>query len=103
MNVHTDRMMPWLRLRWVKFALVAVLSFGGSWVVSDRLWSSSPSASNETLRGPLGAECHRSYPTLCLPERDRDWNCADVREREFPVLPPDPYRLDADEDGVGCE
>jgi micrococcal nuclease len=55
------------------------------------------------LNDPGAAGCHRSYPTLCLPERDRDWNCADFREREFPVLPPDPYKLDADEDGVGCE
>ena len=97
-------MMAWFRLRWVKFVLVAVLSFSGSWVVAGRAWPSpSPAASNETLRGPDAAGCHRSYPTLCLPERDRDWNCADFRDREFPVLPPDPYKLDADEDGVGCE
>ena len=95
--MQTDRMLASLRLRWVKFALVAVLSFSGSWVVAERVWSSpAPFASTE-------AGCHRSYPTLCLPERDRDWNCADFRDREFPVLPPDPYKLDADEDGVGCE
>jgi hypothetical protein len=99
-----DRMMGWIHLRWVKFALVAVLSFGCSWLVAERFWpSSSPIASVETLRGPTASGCHRSYPTLCLPERDRDWNCDDLPDRAFPVLPPDPYLLDADGDGVGCE
>ena len=90
-------MKAWLRLRWVKFVLVAVLSFGGSWVAAERFWSPpAPRASGATL-------CDPSYPTLCLPEHDRDWNCGDLSDREFPVLPPDPYQLDADGDGVGCE
>lgn len=102
--MQTNHMIPMFRIRWLKFVLVAVLSFGGSWVVAERVWPSAGAVvSNEAVSGPRGVNCHRSYPTLCLPEGDRDWNCADVREREFPVLPPDPHKLDADEDGVGCE
>jgi hypothetical protein len=97
-------MMVSLRLRWARFALVAVISFVGSWFAAEQIWSpSAPTARGENLVFTQAADCHRSYPTLCLPLRDRDWNCADVREREFPVLPPDPYLLDADADGIGCE
>ncbi|MFN8514263.1 MAG: excalibur calcium-binding domain-containing protein [Chloroflexia bacterium] len=42
------------------------------------------------------------YPTLCLPGSP-DLDCADIPQRNFPVKPPDPHRLDGDGDGVGCE
>lgn len=51
---------------------------------------------------PAGGGCHPSYPTLCLPGSP-DLNCADVPAKNFPVLPPDPHRLDGDKDGIGCE
>lgn len=48
--------------------------------------------------------CDPSYPTLCLPPGTPDLDCSDIAERGFPVLPPDPHRLDgSDGDGVGCE
>lgn len=49
-----------------------------------------------------GGGCHPSYPTLCLPGSP-DLNCSDIAEKRFPVLPPDPHRLDGDKDGIGCE
>ena len=47
--------------------------------------------------------CHPSYPTVCIPPPPPDLDCKDIRARRFLVLPPDPHRLDADWDGIGCE
>jgi micrococcal nuclease len=53
---------------------------------------------------PAGGACDPSYPTLCIPPGAPDLDCSDITERGFPVLPPDPHRLDgSDNDGVGCE
>ncbi|MDQ3823569.1 MAG: nuclease, partial [Actinomycetota bacterium] len=53
--------------------------------------------------GPSG-NCSPSYPTVCIPPPPPDLDCADIPFRNFPVLPPDPHRLDGnDNDGVGCE
>ena len=50
------------------------------------------------------AGCDPSYPTLCLPRGQGDTvNCSDIPQKNFPVLPPDPHRLDTDKDGIGCE
>lgn len=52
---------------------------------------------------PLPASnCHPSYPTVCLPYPP-DLDCPQISARRFPVLPPDPHRLDGDNDGIGCE
>jgi micrococcal nuclease len=53
---------------------------------------------------PAGGSCHASY-TPCLPIVD-DLDCADVRalgKAPVRVLGSDPYRLDGDGDGWGCE
>lgn len=53
---------------------------------------------------PVGGGCHPSY-TNCLPVVD-DLDCADVRrlgKAPVRVLGSDPYRLDGDGDGFGCE
>jgi micrococcal nuclease len=51
-----------------------------------------------------GDSCDPAYPTLCLPPGAADLDCSDIPERHFPVLAPDPHRLDgSDGDGVGCE
>lgn len=52
--------------------------------------------------GSRDATCSPSYPTLCLPPAP-DLDCGDLGDRRFPVLPPDPHRLDGNGDGVGCE
>jgi hypothetical protein len=46
--------------------------------------------------------CHPSYPTLCL-RYSPDLNCPDIGVKDFPVVGSDPHRLDADNDGIGCE
>ncbi len=47
--------------------------------------------------------CHPSYPTLCLPSPPPILTCADIAERNFPVIGVDPHGLDPDRNGVGCE
>lgn len=58
----------------------------------------------EPIVTPL-QECEPSYPTLCLPIGllDEEFDCESIPDRDFDVLPPDPYSLDDDGDGVGCE
>ena len=64
---------------------------------------------NKTIRPivpspPAAGTCHPSY-TPCLPIVD-DLDCADVRAlgvAPVRVVGSDPYRLDADDDGLGCE
>lgn len=51
---------------------------------------------------PAG-ECDPAYPTICLPPPPPDLDCPEIPYNDFVVLPPDPHRLDADEDGIGCE
>ena len=53
---------------------------------------------------PAAGNCEPSYPTLCLtPGVDVD--CGEIpQHKNFTVLPPDPFRLDGnDNDGLGCE
>ncbi len=53
--------------------------------------------------GRPAGECDPSYPTICLPSPPPDLNCPQIPYNDFVVLPPDPHRLDADKDGIGCE
>ena len=53
--------------------------------------------------GTGGTGCDPSYPDVCIPPPPPDLDCADVRERDFTVLAPDPHRFDGGGDGVGCE
>jgi len=46
--------------------------------------------------------CEPAYPTVCIP-RGPDLDCGDISFRRFVVDPPDPFRFDADGDGIGCE
>lgn len=49
-------------------------------------------------------ECDHAYPDVCIPPGPPwEQGCAITPERNFRVLPPDPQRLDADGDGIGCE
>lgn len=52
---------------------------------------------------PPAANCHPSYPTVCIPPPPPDLDCPQITHRRFQVLPPDPHRFDSDRDGIGCE
>ncbi len=59
------------------------------------LWASpKPSAS---------PNCDPAYPDICIPSPPPDLSCADIEQRNFRVLPPDPHGFDTDGDGFGCE
>jgi hypothetical protein len=54
--------------------------------------------------------CDPSYPDVCLNPNAEDYDCAGGSgngplyvEGPISVRPPDPFDLDADDDGVGCE
>jgi hypothetical protein len=49
------------------------------------------------------ANCHYSYPDVCIPPPPPDLNCSDIPYRRFRVLPPDPHHFDSDGNGIGCE
>lgn len=49
-----------------------------------------------------GGNCTPEYPDFCIPPAG-DYNCPDFSQKNFTALSPDPYRLDADNDGIACE
>jgi hypothetical protein len=63
-----------------------------------------------TKPGPT-SNCDPAYPTVCLHDGIGDYDCAGgsgngpnyVSATNFTVRSPDPFDLDADGDGVGCE
>lgn len=56
------------------------------------------------------SNCDPSYPGSCLHDGVGDYDCAggsgngpNYVDGPITVLPPDPFGLDSDHDGVGCE
>jgi hypothetical protein len=85
--------MSGMKTRLIK--LVLVISLSSALVV---LWLSSPNQSYSQT-----GNCDPSYPDFCIKSPPPDLNCADVSQKHFKVLPPDPHGFDRDGDGVGCE
>ena len=59
---------------------------------------------------PQGTDCDPSYPDVCLKMDAGDYDCAggsgngpNYITGPIRVLPPDPFGLDHDHDGWGCE
>jgi fibronectin type III domain protein len=59
---------------------------------------------------PKPSNCDPSYPGVCLKDGTGDWDCKsgsgngpNFVQGPVRVLPPDPFGLDGDGDGVGCE
>ena len=51
---------------------------------------------------PDDGGCHPAYEGACIP-RGGDVDCTEIPEQDFASIGSDPYRLDADGDGVACE
>jgi hypothetical protein len=50
------------------------------------------------------SNCTPEYHDFCIPALPGDaYNCSDFTENDFTALPPDPYGLDRDNDGIACE
>jgi hypothetical protein len=49
------------------------------------------------------SNCSPAYPNVCISPSSSGLTCKDISYRNFQVLPPDPYQLDRDKDGIGCE
>jgi hypothetical protein len=72
-----------------------------------RRWTHCPAIHLLTAHSSL---CDPSYPDVCLNPNAEDYDCAGGSgngplyvEGPISVSPPDPFDLDADDDGVGCE
>jgi micrococcal nuclease len=68
--------------------------------------TSLPTVTPVPLSEPVRTGCDPAYPEerTCIPSGPPlAQPCAITDERNFTVLPPDPRRLDADGDGIGCE
>lgn len=70
-------------------------------------WSSppttTPSPPPATAPAAERPGCEPAYPDVCIPPGPPDLDCADITERGFTVLPPDPHHFDGGGDGRGCE
>jgi len=62
----------------------------------------APAPATPPATAPANSGCEPAYPTVCIP-RGPDLDCGDIPYRRFVVNPPDPFRFDADHDGIGCE
>ena len=51
----------------------------------------------------VAPECHPSYPDICIKPFQRRVHCRNLDVYNIRVLEPDPYNLDEDDDGIGCE
>jgi hypothetical protein len=64
-----------------------------------------PTATAQTTTA--AGNCAPSYQDVCITPPPPDLNCADIPYRNFRVIytvpDRDPYRFDADHDGIGCE
>jgi micrococcal nuclease len=49
-----------------------------------------------------GANCHPSYPNVCIKPPPPDLDCSDVSDRNFQVTGSDPHNFDGNDDGIGC-
>ena len=77
----------------------------GWWVFTPGL----PVTSGDNGNNGGGSNCNPSYPDICLQDGIGDYDCAggsgngpNYIEGQFRVLPPDPFELDRDKDGIGC-
>jgi hypothetical protein len=89
----------------------------GSYSFCVRAWDSARNSRRDCAAlsipspAPPPSNCDSAYPTICLRDGIGDYDCAGgsgdgpnyVYATNFTVRSPDPFGLDADGDGVGCE
>lgn len=82
----------------------------GAWVLPDSTISLVAAKSPPAPPPPPAPSCDPSYPDVCLDPAVEDYDCAGGSgngpgyvEGPIRVLPPDPFDLDREGDGVGCE
>jgi len=69
-----------------------------------------PPATKPTTTKPPARNCDPAYPDACLHDGIGDYDCAggsgngpNYVQGPIQVLSPDPFGLDSDHDGIGCE
>jgi micrococcal nuclease len=90
-----DRYADWLMIRETQ----ARTSLQGMWETCRE-----PEAGGEAM-GIASTACDPAYPDVCIRPLNPggDLDCADIPDRRFQVLPPDPHNFDGDGNGIGCE
>jgi hypothetical protein len=73
--------------------------------------TSPPPTSPPPTAASTNSDCHPSYKGTCIPPDVSDADCAGgsgngpwfVQEKNISVVGPDPFDLDRDGNGVGCQ
>ncbi len=67
--------------------------------------NSVPTPPNATMAStPTSAStCDPSYPDVCIKSPPPKLKCGDIQSKNIKVVGSDPYGLDGDNDGIGCE
>lgn len=72
--------------------------------------TTAPPTTSPPTTSPPAPDCHPSYVGACVPNGVSDVDCAggsgdgpEYVSGPFQVIGSDPYRLDSDNDGIGCE
>lgn len=58
---------------------------------------------SDIVQPAVESGCDPAYPDVCIVSPPPDLDCRNIPYRNFRVLPPDPHKLDGDQDGIGCE
>jgi hypothetical protein len=86
------------------FLLATAVAFFGYVGVTARWVDLVQAFSTPTGSSPGDANCHPSYPDLCIPASGPDLDCTNVKvPQDIKVEGRDSYGFDGDRDGVGCE
>ena len=62
-----------------------------------------PEITDEDLGGSADGNCSSEYEGACVPADVGDVDCGELSDTDFSSVGSDPYRLDADSDGIACE
>jgi hypothetical protein len=83
-----------------KFLLLSVLIIS---TLSSSFILLLTTANQTYVFAQIGGSCDPSYPDICIASPPPTLNCADIQDKKFTVLQPDPHGFDRDGNGIGCE